>query len=281
MQNNLQHTLHKVKDVIRLQNPAARNLAMDLGLLKSHTDYTRFIILGRSRTGSNFLRGLLDSHPGIVTLGEIFREADHIDFDHPQYPGSARTLSLYQTNPVRFLDEWVFRKAPLTVQAVGFKLFYYHATDTPFNQLWDYLKEHHEIHILHIKRRNILRTHLSREKAEKTGRWVNTSGEKEEFGPVELDFNECREVFERTRRWENDADQFFKDHPRTEIIYEELAHNYQSEISRIQRFLGLPEVAVQPQTHKQSQKPLSEAIKNFSELKQQFANTPWAEFFNE
>ncbi len=37
-----------------------------------HTGYTKYILLGRSRTGSNFLRGLLSSHDQIVCYGELF-----------------------------------------------------------------------------------------------------------------------------------------------------------------------------------------------------------------
>ncbi len=55
------------------------------GILPGSHQYTKFIILGRSRTGSNFLRGLLSSHPEILTTGEILRNPDQIDWDSDHY----------------------------------------------------------------------------------------------------------------------------------------------------------------------------------------------------
>ena len=38
------------------------DLALEQHLLTGHSDYTKFIILGRSRSGSNLLVNLLQSH---------------------------------------------------------------------------------------------------------------------------------------------------------------------------------------------------------------------------
>src|SRR5690606_16569148 len=76
----LQAAAKKARQMFHKQAPSLRNLALDLGLVDGHTDYTRFIILARSRTGSNFLRGMLNSHPQVLTYGEIFRNDDQVDF---------------------------------------------------------------------------------------------------------------------------------------------------------------------------------------------------------
>lgn len=262
-------------------NPQLKKFALDLGLLKSRTNYTRFIILGRSRTGSNYLRGLLNSHPAVWTLGEIFRNEDVIDFDHPDFVLNSQILSLYQSEPEKFLESIVFRKVPAEIQALGFKLFYYHARDGSFSRLWRALEQQTHIHILHIKRRNILRTHVSRENAQKTGIWVNTSGEKEEVQSYNLDYQTCLEDFIRTRQWEQEADQFFQHHPVYEIYYEDLVENTPRHVQEIQKFLGLPFHPVQAKTYKQIQKPLSEIIANYAELKQKFAGSEWANFFED
>ncbi|MEW6650485.1 MAG: Stf0 family sulfotransferase [Chloroflexota bacterium] len=262
-------------------DPRLKKIALDLGLLKSRNDYTRFIILGRSRTGSNYLRGLLNSHPAVLTLGEIFRNEDTIDFDHPDFVLTPQVLSLYQSDPEKFLDTVVFRKVPAKTQALGFKLFYYHAREGNFSRLWQTLERRTHIHILHIKRRNILRTHVSRENAQQTGKWVNTSGEKEEARSFHLDYQVCLEDFIRTRQWEQEAEQFFKYHPVYEINYEDLVENTAGHIHEIQQFLGLPPHPVQARTYKQIQKPLSEIIANYAELKHEFAGSEWAVFFEE
>ena len=59
-----------------------RNLGLNLGANESHMGYGRFIILGRSRVGSNFLRSLLNAHSQIEVYGEIFRNREAMDWDH-------------------------------------------------------------------------------------------------------------------------------------------------------------------------------------------------------
>jgi LPS sulfotransferase NodH len=275
------NTLRKIKSLITLEDPASKRLALEVGLLKGHTNFTRFIILGRSRTGSNFLRGLINSSPAVLSLGEIFRDPQAIDFDHPEFQASPEVLDLYQRDPVQFLEQVVYRKEPLSIATVGFKLFYYHARTAPFDALWDYWQRHEEIRIVHIKRRNILHTHLSRENAQKSGQWVNTTGEKEDHGPVSLDYEDCLQDFVRTRQWEREADGFFRDHPLLQVTYEELSSDPGSESVRIQKFLGLEPAPVQAHTYKQLRKPLSQAIRNYAELKERFAGSEWAEFFED
>ena len=266
---------------LNLQNPQAEKIALDLGLISGQKEYTKFIILGRSRTGSNFLRGLLNGHSNIVTMGEILRNENEIDWDSPFYQSNAGILNLYQKNPVKFLNKTVFRKFRPDVKAVGFKLFYYHAQNEPINAIWNALKVDKSVHVLHIKRENILRTHLSRIQAEQSGSWVNISGSTEKHKPVTLDPMDCLNDFEQTRKWETDADLFFQGHPVMQISYEQLSEDYETVLHDTQQFLGLPIQPVQPQTYKQSKLSLSMAIKNYWALKDHFADTPWAGFFED
>ena len=273
--------LRKINELMGFESPEVKVLALKFGLLKGHKQYTRFIILGRSRTGSNFLRGLLDSHPAVLTLGEIFRNEDAVDFNHHDYIASKKIMNLYQSDPVEFLEKAVYRKIPTQYRALGFKLFYYHARTSPYDRLWPYLQGNKAIHIIHIKRRNMLHTHLSRARAEKTGVWVNTTGEKEKQPALTLDYESCLRDFEQTRNWEKWADQFFIQHPLKVVYYEDLSMDYSQQAAELQRFLGLDEVPVQPRTHKQLQTPLSQAIQNYSDLKQRFQASEWAAFFED
>lgn len=258
-----------------------KTVGLEVGLIPSTLNYTKFIILGRSRTGSNFLRSLLNSHPAALVLGEIFRNQDTIDFDHPEFPTTERIIKIYQSDPEKFLKSVVFRKIPAKFQALGFKLFYYHAREKPFSRIWQSIKDQKDIRIIHIKRRNILRTHLSRENAVKTGQWVNTNGKETHLQSYQLDYDALLNDFVQTRQWELQADSFFSAHPMIEVIYEELSENTDEQIRRIQLFLGLPEFPVQAQTYKQIQKTLSEIIENYEDLKFKFRNTEWSPFFDD
>ncbi len=92
----------------------AKKLALDIGL-HGHNEYIRFIILGRSRVGSNLLRGLLNSHPHIVTYGEVFKDCSSLDWDHLGYFQSRGLTEKIRRDPVDFLDN-----KPSIVAVVGF-----------------------------------------------------------------------------------------------------------------------------------------------------------------
>ncbi len=258
-----------------------RNLALDLGVKSGHTDYTKFIVLGRSRVGSNLLRSLLNDHPAIEAFGEVFRSPDSLDWDHIGHLQSEKLLPLFQNDPVAFLQTKLFRKYPAATAAVGFKIFYYHAEEGNWTAVWPYLEQMGDLRVIHLKRRNILKTHLSRKRAELTDSWVNTSGQKEKPVAVTLDYAECLADFERTRAYEEAFDTRFANHPHIEVIYEELARDYDGQMKRIQEFLSVPYAPVAPSIYKQSRQPLAEAISNYAALKAQFQGTPWAEFFQE
>jgi hypothetical protein len=248
-------------------------------LLPGHTDYVRFILLGRSRIGTNFLRGLLNDHPQVVLFGEIFRNYNTVDFAYPGYEETPGLLSSLQKDPIRFLETRVYGRLPDQISAVGFKIFYYHARDEAWGPLWEHLVDQTSLRVIHMKRRNILKTHLSRRKAALTDSWVKTKQQVMKDIPVRLDFEDCLEDFRQTRAWEDEFDRLFAHHPTLEVVYEDLSEDYQAQMERVQKFLDLPLEPVRPKTYKQASLPLSQAIENYDELQTRFAGTPWEGFF--
>ena len=283
--------LKDLKKILLLRDPRAEQAAMRLGLIQGQRDYTRFIILARARTGSNYLRTLLRSHPSVIVSNEILRETAVIDGAVVKEPGidwscrdywtTPEILASRETRPVAFLENTVFRAFRPHVKAVGFKLFYNHACAAPRSDIWPWLEADRAIHVLHLKRRNLLRVHLSFVQAARTDRWHDMEGRPSVQEPVRLDAAECLACFEQTRAWETEADQRFSAHPKLEVTYEALTCP-DTGISRdIQSFLHLEVMALRPRTHKQSRLPLPEAILNYPELKARFAGTPWSSFFDE
>jgi LPS sulfotransferase NodH len=263
-----------------------KNLALDKGFIRGNQDYVRFIILGRSRTGSAFLRALLNSHSQITTFGEIFRDPEAIGWGLPGYSQSRKALSFAQTQPIDFLETRIFRKYPKLTSAVGFKIFYYHAHSKSWKDVWAYLKSQQDIRIIHMKRANILETHLSRKRAGLTNIWEADQSQKrlniDDYNqPISLNYEECLEDFIRTRKWESEYDAFFQNHLKIEIEYEDLAQNTTGEMKKILDFLGTRYEELKPATTKQSRLTLSQAISNYNELKEKFKETPWFEFFDD
>jgi LPS sulfotransferase NodH len=258
-----------------------RHFAITAGLISGQTDYVRYIILGRPRTGSNLLRSLLNSHSGIVAFGEIYRNKQEIGWDLPGYFLNKKALTLFKNDPVDFLKAEVFKEYPKGVSAVGFKLFYDHAQDDSRKHLWPFLKKQKELRIIHLKRKNILKSHLSYLKAIRSGSWFNSFGLKEDSSPIHLDYEDCLNTFERIRTLEKSFDDYFKHHQKIDVYYENLGLNRQSEMERIQSFLGVEDENIFPSVYKQSHQPLCGAIANYYILKEKFKGTPWEIFFED
>jgi LPS sulfotransferase NodH len=270
-----------LKDLIYFH---VRNLALDLRIRDGHSDYCKFIILTRGRSGSNFLRGLLNSHNQIVTFGELFRSYGSIGWDFPdydQYLQSQSLKTLMQNNPDRFLKEKVFKKFPKQILAVGFKIFYYHAQNDSRKTVWTFLRNQKNLKVIHLKRNNTLKVLLSLKRAFKTNKWTDITGSGEEDFAISLSYEECLHEFTWAQEIKKEYDIYFKDNHKIDVFYENLSRHHESEVRRIQEFLGVSCEIVKPSTYKQSKQPLSKVISNYFELKKKFKGTLWEEFFED
>ena len=279
--SNINEFLQKIRTLPRIALPHLYNIASDLGVVNGHKDYKRFIVLGRSRTGSNFLRGLLNAHGQAYAFGELFQTSDKISWGIAGYRDTAKYLALFQHDPVQFLETAIYRDVPTPIQAVGFKLFYYHAHTEVQQPVWEYLAAQRDLHVIHIKRRNMLKMSLSRQHATKTSRWIRQSTTNTEIPKIALDYEKCLADFTQTRKWEIDYEHFFAKQPLLTVQYESLADDYQAEMVRIQDFLGVQPRAVKPQTYRQAKGSLKDSILNYDELAERFAGTEWQAFFEE
>lgn len=265
-----------------------RRGARALGLLPSHREYRPFLILGKGRTGSSFLRSLLNSHPGIVAYAELFVSYDHPSWDVPYVPLSRGVIRTLRRDPARFLERHVFRRHPPSVAAVGLKMLYDHARHDAWRHVWDLLRHRPGLHVIHNTRRNLLATYLSWRRAELTGIWKVTEAIRPQAEEVarrvrlELDVERCRRFFEETEAQARQMNEFFTEPgcPVLEVVYEDLAENRDATLDRVQDFLGVERRSLEPQTHKQALLPPSEEIVNYEELRRAFSGTPWERFFN-
>jgi hypothetical protein len=255
-----------------------RHRAEDVGLLAAAADYTRFVCVGNPRTGSTLLMRSLNNHSRIVGFGEIVKNAD-------AYPGNFHEFghgeALFRRDPARFLQTKVFRKYPSGIGAVGFKIFYHHAPrETAWGRaVWDYLLGLPDLKLLHLKRRNLLKTFLSRKQAGQSGEYIKYTAGKETA--VRLDPAEMLAFFERARAAEAQYDALLAGRPLIDVIYEDLSRDLAGEMRRIESFLGVAYEAVNAGAQKRPSRPLSAQIENYAELKDEFGDTRWASFFTE
>lgn len=141
--------LNQIFKGIRHPNKALRALTYRVLCNFGSYDYKRFIVVTRSRTGSNLLISFLSSHPNVRAQWEIFNKLN------------GRSYKDILTS--------AFDKQPYYIRASGFKIFYYHpedAQDREYPDIWQSLRNMKDLKIIHLKRRNILRTLISRKIAE-------------------------------------------------------------------------------------------------------------------
>jgi LPS sulfotransferase NodH len=252
-----------------------------LGAVEGQSDYVRFIIICAGRSGSSLLRSLLNSHRRIVAFGEIFGKGDKIGWDLPGYSQNRKILTLFRDNPAEFLKKGVFGKYPTGITAVGFKYIYAHTNLSSWNSLEPFIKNQQSFKIIHLKRRNYLKSYLSLLTAVQTNQWFSHTGVHASIAPITIAYDQCLTYFKKTRAREEYFDTFFANHPKIEVIYENLVSEQGSELKRIQSFLGTDYEHLFPSVYKQSHQPLSNAIANYAGLKRNFKGTPWQVFFED
>ena len=251
------------------------------GVVEGQSKYVRFIIVCAGRCGSSLLRSLLNSHRRIVAFGEIFGNGDKIGWDLPGYSQNHKILTLFRANPSEFLKKRVFGKYPIGIGAVGFKFIYAHKNLSSWKSLGSFIKNERRFQIIHLKRRNILRSYLSLLTAFQTNQWFNHTGVQAIIVPITINYDHCLRFFKKTRAGEAYFDTFFAKHPKIEVIYENLVSEQRLETKRIQSFLGTDYEHLFTSVYKQARLPLSKAIANYTSLKRNFKGTPWQVFFED
>lgn len=226
-----------------------------------HSINQRFAIVGNARTGSNYLLNGLKSSSSIRMYHEIF--ADHNrqigkDFD--------KVLAT------------VFQPESKSTQLVGFKVFYNHLTD----EEWKKLLAHQELKIIHLTRRNRLRTVISLEIAFKTGQWTQSgkgaSTEKKEKR-LQLEPAKLIQRLEQIEAGEATARVRFRDRNILEVVYEELVSSPFEGFEAIGRYLGVDGIdPAQIRLRRQNPEPLQQLIINYAEVETALRNTRFASY---
>ena len=135
----------------------------------------RFVILTESRSGSNLLVSLLDSHPNISCHSEVF----HRKRVYAKPPLNSLTVEHRNTHIQQVLDAiFTTQDSSREILARGFKLFYYHKPSLIVK-----LARDPAIRFVILRRSDKLAQYASRKIALRTGKWKKLEKRR---GPVEL-----------------------------------------------------------------------------------------------
>ena len=225
-----------------------------------------FIVLARPRTGSTLLVSYLNSHPEINTNGEVLSKLN----------------GLCHRTALR--NAFTQRRKNAAVKAMGFKLFYDHPFDSPDNALFETLSKLPDLHVIHLKRRNLLRCFVSRKIAHADGKWLlrnSSQGKSAEEKRLRINASELSNEFQNVRNWEQKCDRYFLNHPMIALDYEYLSANPKGAFAHVCDFLGVDNAVATTSLIRQNPEPLPTLVENYSELKQAFASTEWNYLFDE
>lgn len=278
--------------------------------------YVRFIILCAPRTGSNMLASSLNTSPSITCFREIFNILGRaIDFNVEGYDRhDANDRTLRDSDFETFLRTRIFCAHPPLVRAVGFKMTYHHFYG--FDGLREWLVEQRAIHMVHLRRHNLLRSLVSEKIATMTQGWLESDtgplggklrpsfmlrvarhplryatrlrsvlrprqpARKAETAPVAVSEAECLSYFQKTQWQAEHYDELFQEHPKLTVYYEDLLQRREETFNQVQSFLGLAPTSLRVATRRQNPQPLHKLLANYEKLKTAFENTPYAAFFD-
>ena len=252
-------------------------------VLKKHrfgekTDYQRFIILFTGRSGSNWLTSLLDSHSEIAIYAELFPFDKSSNVYCPgywqvKYP-YIRNQIIY--DPISILNALTFRGYGENVKAVGFKFSYQH-----HEKILDYLDTHRDtIKVIHLSRRNLLRSLISVKIANLRQEWLKPIDQKKRI-KVKLSLNECIDYFSKIEKEKAKCEVKLSGNQTLNIYYEDLLKDPETQLNRIQTFLQVTPNLLKSDFKKSNIFSTKQVLENYDELLDYFKDTPYAHFFNE
>lgn len=231
-------------------------------------NYGKLVILGRQRTGSSLLMRLLHAHPKIDMQSEVFR--------------------LLEGKSCQSVWEDTFGKKLPWIRYAGFKLFYNHPDDSTDREVWNILAADSAVKIVHIKRKNILRTYVSKLVAVKTGAWnsgqedhqKNSSDKK-----VLVDLDHCLKALRTIKRLEEEYDHLkYPQHDYIELFYEDLVENTDEELDRLFAFLALESQQIEKRKvnlKKQNPEKMKNLVINYEELERAIGHSEFADLLVE
>ncbi len=243
----------------------------------------RAIILTTQRTGSTFLVGCLQSHPEFNCVTELLVGAQ---LEPPAMFRSSRVL----TKASRFImgGGWFPTRAIRRFYAASdkpvsiFKLMYNQASNRP---TLNYLTREKDIHVLHLRRHNLLKMHVSQllMPTKRNAIWEPHTTEPLPPVTTHVDPAAALDQMRRASARYQEFEAMFAGHRRLPLVYEELIENQRlrpSEGRRICDFFGVRDHPMQSSLIKMNPESLEAMVTNYDELASVIAKTEFADLLN-
>lgn len=220
------------------------------------TEIRKFLIINPARSGSTMLRRMLDKHPEINCKGEIITK---------------KTIKKEELFP--YLRKKAFKEISNyktgNVKSVGFK-FKYHEYFNVFPKFKNFLKNHEEIVIIHLRRKNLLKRYISGEttKLRKIDKYATIGNKKPEQIKLNLNIEKTLNNISRINKQESAIKELSKTHKVIDVYYEDLSDETKRKniIKEIISVLQVSITELEPDTIKQNSDNIKEIVINHTEL---------------
>lgn len=230
--------------------------------------HTRFVILAAPRSGSNMLCSLLHSHQHVLCHHELYNPAD-IFYALPLRKSAfqlAQSTKERDQEPLLFLDKiW---RHNLSMPCVGFKM-----THRQNAQVFQALLADHSIKKILLKRKNAVKSYVSKLIAQGNGIWEDYGDQKDRHHTaVTVDIDQLNEDIAFNQDFYQEIESSLKSSAQQycALEYEQL-QNVNSQ-KRLLDFIGLNYQPLTTASIKQNPTDLRKIVSNYSELLENCAN---------
>jgi LPS sulfotransferase NodH len=241
------------------------------------------IILTSQRSGSTFLGRCLDSHPSIESRGELLVGGEVVA---PRPLRGRRTLTkLYRYAAVRAWDPvsiiercYEREQAPVVV----FRAMYNHVDNRPVRA---YLMAHEEIRVIHLRRDNLLKQHVSKLLlgAKRERSWQPHTDHKIPVASVKVSAEGAIKDMQRVRGNFIEFERLLSAHRRIELVYERmyngqtLSHEAWAKLAEL---LEIEPAKLAADLVKMNPDELRPMVTNYDELAAALAGTEFERFLD-
>ncbi|MDY7021865.1 MAG: hypothetical protein SWJ54_10980 [Cyanobacteriota bacterium] len=261
-----------------------------------------FIFTG-SRSGSNYLVNLLNTHPQITNYGEVLGKWTLLYKLHSRFGLGGKStldyLNYIYTSKLFFTGAQIYSliahlrtgqtinfKQWSQVKTIGVKDFFMNLSGDQ-SYLWSFFKEDDQILIINLYRENLLKKHISLVKMSSTkiisSRDLNS---KHQLSKLYVNIQELLETLERGYTMLQKRMELLDALPKRRVLhirYEDLfasasSQNYYRDL--IFKFLGVEPIPVESDHKKLLSKELSDTVENYDEVYNALKDTKFAHYLN-
>ena len=241
------------------------------------------IIITSQRSGSNFLRHCLESHPEVTCEGEMLIGVAKIPSILEDWRLPAKIYKYLRgggLRPVRILEDFIAREdAPV----VAFKAMYNHLRNPKVRK---FLQQHTDIRVMHLRRDNLLKQYVSKmllgKKRERN--WQPHSTHKVRAVSTRISPEVAVKEMRRVQEQFEEFERLLSHHHKIELVYEDMIDGQCLSDEATKAVCGLLGLETRPMCCdyvKVNPNQLNVMVENYQELCEALRGTPFERFLDE